>query len=669
LFDSRTRIEGAIVAGLAVQALLRMKGFWFHGAPSVVAALAAVPVLVSGYNHAPRRAKRTVRRTALFALLFLFVMAGVAVIATLQARSKIEKALQQAAAGFDATQNGDRDGAIAQLEGSSSSFREVADMAGSWWAAPIRVVPVAGQQMAAVKSMADEGTALTHVAATGVATIDYEQLRVKGGAIDLNQLRAAQLPVTEAANALDAAKSKLDDVPRDWLLPPLRDKYDEFNAQIDRALPGGRIARSVIAIAPQLLGGDGPKHYIVLFGTPSETRELGGFVGNFAEVQADNGKLSLVRSGRSLDLSDPRNNQGRTLQLGDYLAPYANYRVTEFFGNVSASPNFDDVANITQQLYPQVFGQQVDGVFYMDPYALAALLDLTGPVNLKDANIRLNQKNAAQTLLKDQYVNFDSHKGRVDFLDEATRQTFERLTSGDLPKPSTVASAMNPMVQQGHMVAFSANPAFQAVFQQLGLGGQFPSRGQGDFLEVTQSNQGQNKIDAYLQRNVTYAASFRPDSGEVDSTATIQLVNSAPADGLPDIVIGNAANLPKGTNDLFLTVYSPLTAQSATIDGKATGVNSAPRFGVTAYTIPVQVPPGATVTVELHLKGQIARGRDYQLTIGRQPVVNTDKIEVHVQGTSGWKVQPSPGFDVAAGEGAATVDVNRVDVLTARLDK
>src|SRR6185295_2469578 len=138
-------------------------------------------------------------------------------------------------------------------------------------------------------------------------------------------------------------------------------------------------------------------------GTPSETRELGGFVGNYAEVTADHGKLSLTQSGRSLDLSDPSGEQGFTLRDGAYQEPFAPYRVSQFFGNVSASANFADVADVAMQLYPQVTGQQIDGVFYMDPYALAALLDLTGPITLKDGNVKLNAKNAAQELLVDQY--------------------------------------------------------------------------------------------------------------------------------------------------------------------------------------------------------------------------------------------------------------------------
>jgi hypothetical protein len=452
------------------------------------------------------------------------------------------------------------------------------------------------------------------------------------------------------------------------LLPPIRDRFDQHSNQIGRARPAAAVARDVVAVAPELLGADVPQRYLVLFGTPSETRELGGFVGNFAEVTADKGKLTLTRSGRVLELSDPRARETRTLTPGPYLDPFVPYRVTQFFGNVSASPNFPDVANVVEQLYPQAGGQQLDGVFYMDPYALARLLDLTGPITLKDSKTKLTSKTAAQTLLVDQYVEIPKGPERVDFLDEATRVTFEKLTSGDLPKPVKVANVMSPMVEQGRLFGHSSHPQIEALFQQLALDGSAPAPAGGDYLWVTQSNENPSKIDAYLQRDVTYDATFLPDSGQVDGDLHIRLQNSAPGALLPDDVIGNASGLPSGTNHLFLTVYSSLGSKGATIDGTPVGVGSAKRFGLSAYTLEVVVPPGGTVDVELKLSGVIARSRHYQLTVVRQPTVNSDHIDVTLNAKEGWRIVDFPGFQLDRGTGKATIGEGRAEILTAHLD-
>jgi hypothetical protein len=415
----------------------------------------------------------------------------------------------------------------------------------------------------------------------------------------------------------------------------------------------------------------------VLFGTPAETRELGGFVGNFAELTADKGKLSLARTGRVLELSDPRAELGRTLAPGDYLEPFAPYRVEQFFGNVSASPNFPDVANVVDQLYPQTGGAPIDGVFYMDPYALAALLDLTGPVTLSGTRTKISSKNAAQTLLVDQYLepHTDVERGkrgekdqRVDFLEELTRVTFDRLTSGDLPKPVTVADVMNPMVEQGRLFGQSSHPQIEALFQQLGLDGSIPSRNGGDYLSVTQSNDNPSKIDAYLQRDVTYDATYFPDSGQVTADLHVRFTNSAPAALLPDDVIGNANGLPPGTNRLLLTVYSPLGATGATINGVPAGVGSVKRFGLSAYTVTVEIPSGATADVEFKLSGIVDRARQYQLTVVRQPTVNSDHIDVTLHTKDDWHIASFPGFQLEGGVGKASVGVERSTILTAHLD-
>jgi hypothetical protein len=666
--NARSLGMGAAAAGLAVQALLRLPDFAAQGVPSVLAALAVVPLFVSAYRYAPGRARRRVRQYAFYMAALSLTLFGVGIIEALLARAHVEDGITGAQAGFDNVQNGERDASVASLNQSAADFGAAADILGSWWAAPVRVLPIIGQQVTAVHTMAEEGHTLAVDASQAAAVIDYEQLRVRGGAIDLELLRSVQAPITNTAAALEVAREHLQGLSVGWLLPPIRNRFDLFMHELGRAGPAAAVARDVIAVAPELLGAETPQHYLVLFGSPAETRELGGFVGNYAEVTADKGKLSLTRSGRSLELSDPRGEVGLTLAPGDYLEPFLQYRVNQFFGNVTASANFPDVANVAEQLYPQTGGARLDGVFYMDPYALAQLLELTGPVTLKGNRAKLSSKNAAQTLLVDQYLEIPVKGERVDFLDEVTRVTFERLTSGDLPRPVKVAQVMSPMVEQGRFFGQSSHPLIQALFQELALDGTVPSRNGGDYLSVTQSNENPSKIDAYLQRDVTYDATYFPDTGQVDGDVKIRLTNSVPSTDLPQDVIGNANGLPPGTNHLFLNVYSPLGALGATVNGVPTGVGSVKRFGLSAYTVVVDVPPGGTVTVEIKLAGVVDRSRQYRLTVVRQPTVNSDHIDVTLNTRDGWHIVSFPGFQLDGGTGKASIGEARSEILTAHLD-
>src|SRR5207248_1042401 len=53
--NARSLGMGAAAAGFAVQALLRLPDFFVQGTPSLVAAVALVPLFISAYRYAPGR--------------------------------------------------------------------------------------------------------------------------------------------------------------------------------------------------------------------------------------------------------------------------------------------------------------------------------------------------------------------------------------------------------------------------------------------------------------------------------------------------------------------------------------------------------------------------------------------------------------------------------------
>jgi hypothetical protein len=166
---------------------------------------------------------------------------------------------------------------------------------------------------------------------------------------------------------------------------------------------------------------------------------------------------------------------------------------------------------------------------------------------------------------------------------------------------------------------------------------------------VTQ-NAATNKIDAYLQRSITSQVAYDPGNGGVRSTVTIALHNEAPAAGLSSQVLGSygGSGLPPGTNQTWLTVYSPLALAAASENGHPVNMGAVPELGVITYSTFVQVPPGGEVTLTLHLNGRISSGKHYQITLRQQPMVLPDRNLVQVAATAGWNIrspsrwQPGP---------------------------
>jgi hypothetical protein len=302
-------------------------------------------------------------------------------------------------------------------------------------------------------------------------------------------------------------------------------------------------------------------------------------------------------------------------------------------------------------------------VISVDPVALAAFLRFTGPITVTGLDEPLTAENAADVLIREQYLRFPEDQGqRIDMLDEASRRTFEALTSGDLPSPRAVGDVLGPVVDQGRLLMHAVAPDEQHLLELAGLDGAMPPVGDGDFLSLVTQNAGNNKIDMFLQRSIRYDVRYDPGRGQVSATATIDLQNDAPADGLPEIVLdNNGQGYERGTNAMQLSWYSPLQLESATIGGEVLPVRAERELGRWVYTADVRLGPGEGQTVVFHLAGTIASGSTYRLGVAPQPLVNRDRLVVSVQPTEGWRASGGDGLRVR-GDGATRRDEPEVDL-------
>ena len=187
----------------------------------------------------------------------------------------------------------------------------------------------------------------------------------------------------------------------------------------------------------QLLGANGPRHYFVAFVTPGESRNGGGFVGAFGILTADAGHLELTETG-SLNALDAQGAPYAFDPPPDWNERYESYSVDTFLGNLAASPDWPTDRGVIGQLYPQTpGGTRIDGALYLDPAAIAALLQLTGPVEsleVPELETTLDSSNAERFLLQDQYVLVGGNNPqRKELLGDAARATFDALTSRPLP--------------------------------------------------------------------------------------------------------------------------------------------------------------------------------------------------------------------------------------------
>lgn len=645
----RWRLLGAIVGALSVQGLLRLPTdgplalLDFHGGSALVAAAAMAPVLVSGYRHSRSPTRRVTRYLVLVGALGVVAVGVLFAAGSMAARGHVERAITSSRQALQAARGGQAGRAETLLDDADEEFSSAHRYVGTWWVAPARAVPVLGYQARALDRLTAEGSRLAAQNRDTIRTADYHDLRYRSGAFNLALVDRVRQPLRRSTAALQRARDTADRMDSPWLVSPFQSRIHQYRADLVDALDDAQLAGNATEVLPGLLGGDGTRRYLVLFTTPAEERGLGGFVGDYAELTATGGKVRMTRSGPVDDLLTGAAPGTRTL-LGptDYLNRYGRYQIPDHFQDITISPDFPSVASVAAQLYPQSGGTPVDGVLAVDPYGLQALLTFTGPVHVDGLAEPLTKDNAAQVLLKDQYLRFGRDDERSDFLRQATRNTFEKLTSGDLPAPESIANTMSAQARGGHFLMWSSRRDEEQFFTRLHADGTFPRPDGGDLLAVRAQNSGHNKIDIYLHRTVAYQARVDPRTGQVEATATVTFTNDAPAGGLPNYVIGNTVNAPTGSNRINLSVYSALQAEQVSIDGTPVAAASEVELGWRVYSMPLLLGPGQTRTIVLRLSGTVAA--PYHLTLSPQPAVNPESDTVSIDAGGLGHARLGPGL-------------------------
>jgi hypothetical protein len=340
----------------------------------------------------------------------------------------------------------------------------------------------------------------------------------------------------EGAQELEPAMSKaadeLDALDLAFVPGIVGDPIHEVRTLMRESLPYVAEAGAFAKVAPSLLGLEKPQRWIVLFGNTAEARPSGGFPGGWGVIVADKGQLRLetVESNDRLDDFEVRDWE----QIAGFDAASLYSSDMARVLDMGLSPDFEIAGRMFYALYTQnTDGPEPVGILSMDEKALAALMTLTGPVQVDGKPMTADK--VADYVTKDVYrVHKDVLKKDAALLGLA-RDIFAKLQSGETGMLRLIQALLPPM-HDGHIRAWHRNPAVQKWIRQTALSGGVQDLKKYSHL-VAVANGGGNKLEAYVQVDVQYWGGqcnvrlpFR------DSTLRVELNNSAPKSGLPDYV-------------------------------------------------------------------------------------------------------------------------------------
>lgn len=669
-------VQRSVIVAVACSLLLRSDVGGFLGLSALIGIGSSIPLLVLGLRRRRTTASKSVMVGAAVVVLAAIVASVGTGLAAQSARGDLESGQARATAGIAAVQRGDYLEASASFATAADEFEAASQSLSTPWATGGSAVPILAQNRRAIADLSARAASASNALAEALAVVDPEQLRLEGGQIDLDVLAILREPFETIRGELVALDESIGSIDSPWLFAPVSSRLDELRDDVEESKPGLDSAVEAVTLAPQLLGSEGERRYFIAVTTPAEARGIAGFMGNWFERSAVDGQLSVVRSGRTLDLNRAGDSNRRVTGPEEWLNQYGRFGFdsgrdgtasADLWSNITLSPDFSSTAEVIAEVYPQSGGGELDGVFSVDPEVIAALLSYTGPVSVAGSDVPLDASNAADFLLVGQYETADDGE-RVDMLESVSRAAIDRIFGGALPNPAILARDLGPLAREGRLLGWSAFEAEQDLFRSAGLAGELPTLDGGDGVGVVFTNVAANKLDPYLGRLTSYRSTVDPESGITQSRLVVEISNDSPTSGFPEGVIGNYTDDPVGTNRTRMSIYSALPIVSAVVNGDAVSTRSGSEEGWIVNSLTLAIAPGDSVEVAIEFEGWLAsaaefdQGGAHRLVTFTQPLVLDEARSITVNDVGGRELVVAAGTSTGVSRFVATDQVGEGSV-------
>lgn len=394
-------------------------------------------------------------------------------------------------------------------------------------------VPVYGSDISAARTMID---ALSDVSSNALVPMaDNLSQATPGklfqdGTINVSALQAVADSLSDSSKVFKSANKKVQGIGDTHIaqVTELVDKAKDGFATLDGAVDA---AEQVAPVLPQMLGANGQtRHYLVLAMSNVEIRACGGFPGSRGVMSVTDGKLELGDFVKVDMMKEPlsplpiTDEEANLFTTGWGLTGFNTLGYT--MGDVTMTPDFPRAAQLASDMQKAIVGDDIDGVFAVDPVFLQYMLGIVGGTQLPDGTV-VDGSNAAKVLLHDIYWNYPVEEQDAIFAavaGSAFNKIVDQLGSSDVTK---IAAAIEKGASEGRILMYSRNDDEEKAAKALGISGALQTdTSEAPILGVYVNNYSYSKMDWFLDKRVTIDSSVENADGSTTYRVTTSLKNT-----------------------------------------------------------------------------------------------------------------------------------------------
>ena len=350
--------------------------------------------------------------------------------------------------------------------------------------------------------------------------------------LDNTLFDTAKIGIIGARDYLRMAEADLIGIDSSLIPKKYKNYYDEYQGILVQSQDIANSASVVMGGLPQLLGMNGGKKYIVWFQNSNEIRPTGGFIGSYAMINVDSGKIKnifiddIYNPDGQIDIRNIKTTPPEPIKtfLGEEVL---------YLRNSNWDPDFTKSAKDFDDIYFKITGESIDGYIAIDLDFVESLLRITGPVFLASYNEDINADNFDERA--QYYSGFDYREGSTDkksFLTILGGKLLEKVFSlkkEDFPK---VVAELGRSLEERHLQIYLNNNQINSLLTENKWDGRLVDTA-GDYLYVVNANLGGTKSNYYVENKMTYEVNSMTRDGLLRANLYLDYKNNAENDSWP----------------------------------------------------------------------------------------------------------------------------------------
>lgn len=318
-----------------------------------------------------------------------------------------------------------------------------------------------------------------------------------------------------AQKNIEKAKSNMEKVNPEDFPEEIRPQVEKIKYSLPKLEEGLNYFVSNLDVLLEILGHKQPKKYLLIFQNNRELRPTGGFIGTYGLFDMKEGKME------NLKVEGPYNVDGQMIEK--IVAPEALRLIQPRFYMRDANwfLDFPTSAKKMILLHEKTGGPTVDGVFSFNASVFEDLLKITGPVEMPEYNLTINDSNFFEKAQEEVEINYDRQLNEPKkFIADLLPKMFEKVSSLEKDKAGQLLGAFLNNFYKKDILVYFTNENIENISRDFGFTGEVRDTDY-DYLSVVSTNIGGGKTDQVIKQNVDYYSEIQLD-GSIVNTVKIR---------------------------------------------------------------------------------------------------------------------------------------------------